>query len=124
MEPISLVVGVVPLFQSCLQYLQLYKTAQSASADVQHLLFQIDCYHEDLILWGERHGFFGETHAQVPRDVHGRIETALRLLEALFKDSRRLREHYGVTVLDDDIGSDSAEQDRAFPSSAGLHRLN
>jgi len=126
MEPISLTIGIIPLFHSCLQYFQLFKTAKSAALDIQVLLFQLDCHHEELIIWGEKHGFFIEAqpHAERSRDTFSRIETALRLLETLFKDSSALHERYGVVVADDVHELVSTENDRAFPSSAGLRRLN
>lgn len=126
MEPISFAVSVIPLFHSCLQYFQLFKTAESASLDVQILLFQLDCHHEDLIIWGEKHGVFDEIQPRVsmPEEVFSRLETALRLLEALFKDTHALRERYGVVESNDGGESATTGQDTAFPSSAGLRRLN
>ena len=126
MEPISFAFGVVPLFHSCLEYFQLFKTAQSATLDVQVLLFQLDCHHEDLIIWGEKHGFFTEAEPQAPmsRDVFSRLETGLRLLETLFKDSSALYERYGVVVSNGAHEPATTDQDRTFPSSAGLRRLN
>lgn len=126
MEPISFAVSVIPLFHTCLQYFQLFKTAESASLDVQILLFQLDCHHEDLIIWGEKHGIFEETQPRLsmPEEVFSRLETALRLLEALFKDTHALRERYGVVESNDAGESATTGQDTAFPSSAGLRRLN
>jgi hypothetical protein len=122
MEPISFTIGIVPLFQSCLKYFQLFKTAQSTALDIQVLLFQLDCHHEDLIIWGEKHDFFNEIQPQAPRseDVFSRLETALRLLETLFKDSSALHERYGVIISNDTYEPVTTDQDRAFLSSAGL----
>jgi len=125
-EPISLAIGVVPLFHSCLEYLQLFKTAQSATLDVQVLLFQLDCHHEDLIIWGEKHGFFEDTQPSVqrPKDLLSRLENAFRLLETLFKDSAALQERYGVVVSKEALEHPAADVDDPYPSSAGLRRLN
>jgi hypothetical protein len=70
--------------------------------------------------------FFNETQPQAPKsgDVFSRLETALRLLETLFKDSSALHERYGVVVSNDAHEPATTDQDRAFPSSAGLRRLN
>jgi len=125
-EPISVAIGVVPLFHSCLEYFQLFKTAQSATLDVQVLLFQLDCHHEDLIIWGEKHGFFEDTQPSVqrPKDLLSRLENAFRLLETLFKDSAALQERYGVVVSKEALEHSAADEDDPYPSSAGLRRLN
>ncbi|KAK4208738.1 prion-inhibition and propagation-domain-containing protein [Rhypophila decipiens] len=125
MEPISLTLSVIPLFHSCIQYFQLFKTAESASSDIQVLLFQLDCHHEDLNIWGEKHGIFDGTGppVPVPKEVSDRLETALGLLESLFKDSHALRERYGI-VQSNDASETTTAQDASFPSSAGLRRLN
>lgn len=125
MEPISLAIGIIPLFHSCIEYFQFFKTAQSAALDIQVLLFQLDCHSEDLIIWGEKHGFFSghQLLTGLSEEVLSRLQTAFHLLEALFKDTNALRERYGIVVSSDDRELAAEEHDKVYPSSAGLRRL-
>lgn len=54
MEAAGVVMGIVPLFFSCLQYFELFKTAQSITFDSQILLLKLDFEHERFIIWGDK----------------------------------------------------------------------
>ncbi|KAJ3545091.1 hypothetical protein NM208_g2684 [Fusarium decemcellulare] len=127
MEAVGLAAGILPIFTLCLDYFQLYKTAQASSDDSQILLYKLDCEHESFLIWGEKHGVFDEQKTmemnpgQDQRDKTAKVTTALNLIHGLLSDAEKLRERYGVGVSTTTQAEDLPQE--PYPSNSGLKRL-
>ncbi|PNP78938.1 hypothetical protein FNYG_07803 [Fusarium nygamai] len=127
MEAIGLTAGILPLFKTCLDYFQLYKTAQASERDTRILLYKLDCEHERFIIWGEKHGAFEEHPSHEGNTATGlsdkvpQIEEALNLIRELLSDAEELRGRYGVTVSTTTDKQTMPQQ--LYPSTWGLRRL-
>ncbi|EKJ68580.1 hypothetical protein FPSE_11238 [Fusarium pseudograminearum CS3096] len=127
MEAIGLGAGILPMFKLCLDYLQLYKTAQASTIDSQILLYKLDCEHESFNIWGEKHGVFeaegseGRNPELDHADRAPKVTKALELIHGLLSDAEVLRERYGVGISTGTSPSDLAQE--PYPSNSGLKRL-
>ncbi|KAF5253541.1 hypothetical protein FANTH_1612 [Fusarium anthophilum] len=99
MEVVGLTAGILPLFKTCIDYFQLYKTAEASERDTRILLYKLDCEHERFIIWGERHGAFEEHPSKEGNTAPGlsdkvpQIEEALNLIRELLSDAEELYSH-------------------------------
>lgn len=124
---IGLAAGILPLFKTCLDYLQLYKTAQASSRESRILLYMLDCEHENFLIWGEKHGAFKEQVADGCDTESGQLDKvpkvreALELIQDVLSDANKLREKYGVSVSN--TISDQTLPQEPYPSNSGLKRL-
>ncbi|KAF5684773.1 heterokaryon incompatibility protein het-6 [Fusarium denticulatum] len=127
MEAFGLTAGILPLFKTCLDYFQLYKTAQASERDTRILLYKLDCEHERFIIWGEKHGAFEEHPYEEGHIAPGlsdkvpQIEEALKLIRELLSDAEELRGRYGVTVSA--VTGRQMLPQPPYPSTWGLRRL-
>jgi hypothetical protein len=137
MEPISFIVRVVPLFQACLEYFQLFKTARPIDIDCEILLLKLDFENVRFIIWGEKHNV--NTTNEEANALHGKPESetwrlAVKTLEKIkshFHKTDQLEARYGVRVVDTSAqDSDSAFAQRPgqssmkFLSNSTLERIN
>jgi hypothetical protein len=102
MEAAGVALGIVPLFFSCLQYFELFKTIQSTTFDSQIILLKLDFEHERFIIWGEKHGIQKVSQDGRNPDLDDSvrelwIKNALGVIETLFKNGQKLRDVYGIT---------------------------
>ncbi|KAF3933771.1 hypothetical protein ABW19_dt0209778 [Dactylella cylindrospora] len=132
MEVAGLAVGLMPIFSVCIEYFQLFKTAQAASDESQVLLYRLDCEYENLIIWGERHGLFkskAEFNATRSQELDRpetaeKVKKALGLIQNLFGNAKELKDKYSVTQSPAEAPLSAHDMDKApYPSSTALRRL-
>ena len=133
-DPVSLVLGILPIFSVCLEYFHLFKTAQSSAFDGQVLLLKLDLEYERFIIWGEKHGMFDVINEPHNRELkpnlsrHGnyqKVMEALGLIKELFGNAENMNSRYGVCTSNaPDVEGVQEKRKLAFPSSSALRRLN
>src|SRR5215469_7080042 len=103
MKAIGCTRSLLPTFNICLEYFELFKTAQSISANCQILLLKLDFEHERFIIWGEKHGIDDNTNDSQdsgpdnsPTNKLKLVTDVLNQIETIFKDSGTLYDKYGV----------------------------
>lgn len=121
MDAISVTLGVVALFKTCIDSFEYFKAASELNRNFEVLLVKLDCEQERLLVWGDvigigKAGINNFEENALPSDLTKRC---LANIKNLLEDTVALKSRYGVRP----VSSHDQQFERSSVSSNALKRF-
>ena len=121
MDPVSVALGVVALFKTCVDSFEYFKAASELKRDFEVLLVKLDFEQERLLVWGDMIGI-GKAGVDnfEENTLHSDLtKRCLASIKNLLEDTVALKSRYGVRPL----SSHDQQFDRSSVSANALKRF-
>jgi hypothetical protein len=103
-EPISLTIGIAPLFSTCIECFDYFKAGQEIEEDLEIILTKLDIEKTRLLMWGNGVGVLtdlpGDRAVGLSDEVKAKsIKGCLKCINTLLSGAENLRKEYGLQNL-------------------------